>query len=290
MPQHNGIASLLYNITIAFPFVRKASWFSFRTCRFTIFSEANFFFVWMHHNLLTISSLRYIYNHFAITNSTTVNNLVYILFAQQRSYFCRTHFQKYNVYSKLFYFYQITLPKVVLLPMVSDSAVFPFSFAMLDANKKSRNPTYSSAPFNPMPHFFYHLLFSVLLSLLLIPPYSISSATPFFELCILNWSIGLSGGSDSKVSCLQCGRPGFNPWVGKILWRRKWQPTPVLLPGKSHGQRSVVGCSPRGRKESDTTSLLLSFIGFQELFMYINPSCVFPHIHYVGLWYLLETF
>ena len=35
--------------------------------------------------------------------------------------------------------------------------------------------------------------------------------------------------------CLQCGRPGFNPWVGKIHWRRKWQPTPVLLPGKSHG-------------------------------------------------------
>ena len=44
--------------------------------------------------------------------------------------------------------------------------------------------------------------------------------------------------------CLQCGRPRFDPWVGKILWRRKWQPTPVLLPGKSHGQRSIVGYSP----------------------------------------------
>ena len=41
--------------------------------------------------------------------------------------------------------------------------------------------------------------------------------------------------------CLQCGRPGFDPWVRKILWRRKWQPTPVLLPGKSHGQRNLVG-------------------------------------------------
>ena len=51
--------------------------------------------------------------------------------------------------------------------------------------------------------------------------------------------------------CLQHARPGFNPWVGKILWRRKWQPIPVLLPGKSHGQRSVVGYSPWGRKESD---------------------------------------
>ena len=56
--------------------------------------------------------------------------------------------------------------------------------------------------------------------------------------------------------CLQCGRPGFDPWVGKIPWRRKWQSTPVLLPGKSHGQRSLVGYSPWGRKELDTTGRL----------------------------------
>ena len=56
--------------------------------------------------------------------------------------------------------------------------------------------------------------------------------------------------------CLQCGRPGFDPWVGKIPWRRKWQPTPVLLPGKSHGQRSLVGCSPWGLEESDMTERL----------------------------------
>ena len=53
--------------------------------------------------------------------------------------------------------------------------------------------------------------------------------------------------------CLQCLRPGFNPWVGKNPWRRNWHPTPILLPGKSHGQRSLVGYSPWGRKESDTT-------------------------------------
>ena len=41
---------------------------------------------------------------------------------------------------------------------------------------------------------------------------------------------------------------GFNPWVGKILWARKWQPTPVFLPGKSHGQKSLVVCSPWGHK------------------------------------------
>ena len=48
----------------------------------------------------------------------------------------------------------------------------------------------------------------------------------------------------------------FDPWVGKIPWRRKWQPTPVLLPGKSHGQRSLVGYSPWGHKESDITERL----------------------------------
>ena len=53
--------------------------------------------------------------------------------------------------------------------------------------------------------------------------------------------------------CLQCRRPRFNPWVGKISWRRKWQPTPAFLPGKCHGQRSLVGYSPRGCKELDTT-------------------------------------
>ena len=43
-------------------------------------------------------------------------------------------------------------------------------------------------------------------------------------------------------------RRGFNPWVGKIPWRRAQQPTPVLLPGESHGQRSLMGYSPWGRK------------------------------------------
>ena len=55
---------------------------------------------------------------------------------------------------------------------------------------------------------------------------------------------------------LQCRRPGFDPWVGKIPWRRKWQPTPVFMPGESHGQRSQVGYRPWGCKESDTTERL----------------------------------
>ena len=64
------------------------------------------------------------------------------------------------------------------------------------------------------------------------------------------------GGSNSKSFCLQYWRPGFDPWVGKIPWRRKWQATPVLLPGKSHGRRSLVGYNPWGHKESDTTEQL----------------------------------
>ena len=56
--------------------------------------------------------------------------------------------------------------------------------------------------------------------------------------------------------CLQCGRPRFNLWVGKISWRRKWQPTPGLLPGKSHGRSNLVGYSPWGHKESDMTGQL----------------------------------
>ena len=43
---------------------------------------------------------------------------------------------------------------------------------------------------------------------------------------------------------LTCSRNGFDPWVREITWRRAWQPTPVFLPGESHGQRSLVGYSP----------------------------------------------
>ena len=63
---------------------------------------------------------------------------------------------------------------------------------------------------------------------------------------VLSW---LSG-KESACQCERNKRHGFNPWVGKIPWRRKWQPTPVFLPGESHGQRSLAGYRPWGRKES----------------------------------------
>ena len=57
----------------------------------------------------------------------------------------------------------------------------------------------------------------------------------------------------SKEPACQCRRPGFNPCIRKITWRRKWQPTPVFSPGKSHEQWSLVGYSPWGCKELDMT-------------------------------------
>ena len=70
---------------------------------------------------------------------------------------------------------------------------------------------------------------------------------------------GLGGGGErlrwpsGKESACQCRRCRFYPWLGKIPCRGKWQPAPVFLPGKSHGQRSLAGYSPWGHKESDMT-------------------------------------
>ena len=105
---------------------------------------------------------------------------------------------------------------------------------------------------------------------------------PAFQLCMysplspidLRWGPkGQGSGFGQQLSKtlvgLQSGRPGFNPWVGKIPWRRKCQPTPVLLPGKSHGWRSLVGYSPWGHKESDTTE---RFHFVKKLKLHILPG------------------
>ena len=61
--------------------------------------------------------------------------------------------------------------------------------------------------------------------------------------------LSISGSVAKESAC----SAGFDPWVWRIPWRRKWQPTPVLLPGEFHGQRSWAGYSPWDHKESDTT-------------------------------------
>ena len=64
---------------------------------------------------------------------------------------------------------------------------------------------------------------------------------------------------------MKCMRYVFDTWVGNILWRRKWQPTPVFLPGESHRGRSLVGYSPQGRKE-------LSYFTFFLFFLSVGPT------------------
>ena len=70
------------------------------------------------------------------------------------------------------------------------------------------------------------------------------------------WEVSFPGGSEVKASAYNAGDQGSIPVSGRFPWRRKWQPTPVFLPGESHGRRSLVGYSPWGRKELDTTERL----------------------------------
>ena len=69
--------------------------------------------------------------------------------------------------------------------------------------------------------------------------------------CTFHGALGFPGGTNGKEPASQCRRHkrhGLNPWVGKIPWRSVWQPTPVFLPGESHGQRGLAGYSPGGHK------------------------------------------
>ena len=72
-------------------------------------------------------------------------------------------------------------------------------------------------------------------------------------LCHLGLPRWLSG-KESTCQCRRHRRHGFDPWVGKIAWRRKWQPTPVFWLGESHGQRSLGGYLPWGHTESDMSA------------------------------------
>ena len=73
-------------------------------------------------------------------------------------------------------------------------------------------------------------------------------------------------GKELTCQCRRRRRPGFDPWVWKIPWRRKWQPIPVFLLGKFHRQRRLAGYSPRNSKESDRTEqLTLSLFHLHKL-------------------------
>ena len=88
--------------------------------------------------------------------------------------------------------------------------------------------------------------------------------------------------------CLQCRRPRFDPWVGKISWRREWQSIPEFLPKKSHRQRNLPGYSPWGHKESDTTERLTtssSIYLLMVLFLSTTPANTNGMIH-EGPWHI----
>ena len=73
---------------------------------------------------------------------------------------------------------------------------------------------------------------------------------------IVNFHVTLKMVKNLPANARRHRRPGFNPWVRKIPWRRAWQPTPIFLPEESHGQRSLAGCSPRLGKDLDMTERL----------------------------------
>ena len=74
------------------------------------------------------------------------------------------------------------------------------------------------------------------------------------------WSFpGGTSGKEPSCQCRRCKRHGFNPWIKKIPWRRKWRSDPVFLPGKFHRQRSLVGYNLWDYEELDTTEQLTTW-------------------------------
>ena len=94
--------------------------------------------------------------------------------------------------------------------------------------------------------------------------------------------MGFPGGASGEECACQCRRHRrhrFDPWVGKIPWRRAWKPTPVFLPGESHGQRSLAGYSPWGCKELDMIDLAHTV---DPGFCSSNPKAVISKFVVVG--------
>ena len=107
-------------------------------------------------------------------------------------------------------------------------------------------------------------------------------------------------GKESACQCRRCKGCRVNSWARKTTWRRKWQPTPVFLPRKPHGQRSLVGYNPCSSKESNTTewlnTSLLSYIvlvsswtnAFYDIYVYWSQSDHDPR-HFMTLMYVISS-
>ena len=116
---------------------------------------------------------------------------------------------------------------------LSDFTLLHFFFIAAQGNAMTLP---SSAQFPPFCEVFMH------------PP----SQKPFLFspvlLCFMFLTWGAFLVAQMVKNLLHCGKPRFDPWVGKIPWRREWLPTPVFLPGESHGQRSLASYTPWGRR------------------------------------------
>ena len=86
-----------------------------------------------------------------------------------------------------------------------------------------------------------------------------------------------------------CRRTGFNPWAGKIPWRREWQPTPLFLPEEFHEQRSLADPSSWGCKESDTTEQLTLTFSLPSRKAQYSEICMVSHFNQVRLCVTLWT-
>ena len=93
---------------------------------------------------------------------------------------------------------------------------------------------------------------------------------------------GFQDGSVGKRICLQCTTPrrcGFEPWVGKIPWRRAWQPNPVFFPGKSNGQKSLMGYTPQVQTQLKQLSMHTCYFKQFKLRLLWKARCIKHIIH-----------
>ena len=141
----------------------------------------------------------------------------------------------------------------------ADTGRFPDNLAQSKLWESAACPSFSPHNF----HSFWRseainlLLFSVVISChFFVPPLCFHFIQPITHCVYPGNFLDFPGGSSGKELACQCRRPKslrFDPCMGKIPWRRAWQPPPVFLPGESHGQKSLVGYSPWSHK--DTTEV-----------------------------------
>ena len=150
--------------------------------------------------------------------------------------------------------------------------MYPFS---VNSTRESRKPLFS--------HFFICYFKSIIK-----PQYLIMEIIDNFQLFGLSKYLGcLNPLVAQMVKHLPTMRKTwFDPWVGKIPWKRKWQPTLVLLPGKSHGWRSLVGYSPWGHKEWDMTErphfhFLFKYSGYSDSQVIFSSHLTITPLNYL---------